>query len=104
MIEKCATRGVIRSWANPDGTQRIESTGPLNIERMKTVDEKFTKASIDYLEQRKKHGKPSFLWWNTTRMQIWTHLIKKGAARPVSASIPTAWSSTTPWLASFSTS
>ena len=32
-------RGVIHSWANGDGTQRIEDTGPLTKERMKTIDD-----------------------------------------------------------------
>jgi arylsulfatase len=32
-------RGVIHSWANGDGSQRIEDTGPLTRERMKTIDE-----------------------------------------------------------------
>ena len=72
--KKYGTRGVIHTWANPDGTQKIELTGPLNIERMKTVDEEFTKASLDYLEKRKADGKPFFLWWNSTRCHIFTHL------------------------------
>jgi len=72
--KKYGTRGVIHSWANEDGTQRIESTGPLNIERMKTVDEEFTAAALDYLEKRKADGQPFFLWWNSTRMHIFTHL------------------------------
>jgi arylsulfatase A-like enzyme len=72
--KKYGTRGVIHTWANPDGTQKIESTGPLNIERMKTIDEEFTAASLDYLEKRKADGKPFFLWWNSTRMHIFTHL------------------------------
>ena len=29
LIKKYNTRGIIHSWANPDGTQKIESTGPL---------------------------------------------------------------------------
>ena len=29
LIEKYKTRGVIHCWANPDGTQKIEATGPL---------------------------------------------------------------------------
>jgi arylsulfatase len=41
------TRGVILTWANPDGTQKIESTGPLNKKRMETVDEEFTKSDPD---------------------------------------------------------
>jgi arylsulfatase A-like enzyme len=28
MCKKYGTRGVIHTWANPDGTQKIESTGP----------------------------------------------------------------------------
>ena len=72
--KKFGTRGVIHTWAYPDGTQRIESTGPLNIERMKTIDDEVTAASLDYLEKRKEDGQPFFLWWNSTRMHIWTHL------------------------------
>ena len=72
--KKFGTRGVIHTWAYPDGTQRIESTGPLNIERMKTIDDEVTAASLDYLEKRKEDGEPFFLWWNSTRMHIWTHL------------------------------
>ena len=72
--KKYGTRGVIHSWANPDGTQRIESTGPLNKKRMETIDEEITKASLDYLEKAAKSDKPFFLWWNSTRMHIWTRL------------------------------
>jgi arylsulfatase A-like enzyme len=75
--KRFGTRGVIHSWANPDGTQRIESTGPLTIKRMETIDEEFTKASLEYLEKAAKSGKPFFLWWNSTRMHIWTHLKKE---------------------------
>jgi arylsulfatase A-like enzyme len=74
MRKKYGTRGVIHTWANPDGTQRIESTGPLNTKRMETIDEEVTKLSLDYLERAKKADKPFFLWWNSTRMHIWTHL------------------------------
>ena len=74
MIKKYATRGVLHCWANPDGTQKIESTGPLNTERMKTIDEEVTALALDYLERAKKADKPFFLWWNSTRMHIFTHL------------------------------
>ena len=74
MIDKYKTRGVIHCWANPDGTQKIESTGPLNIKRMETIDDEVTKATLDYLEKAKKADKPFFLWWNSTRMHIFTHL------------------------------
>ena len=72
--KKYGTRGVIHAWANEDGTQRIENTGPLNIERMKTIDDEITAASLDYLEKRAEDGEPFFMWWNSTRMHIWTHL------------------------------
>ncbi|HSE41616.1 MAG TPA: arylsulfatase [Acidobacteriota bacterium] len=74
MRKKYGTRGVLHSWANPDGTQKIDVTGPLNIERMKTVDEEFTREALRFLDDSKKEGKPFFLWWNSTRMHIWTHL------------------------------
>jgi arylsulfatase A-like enzyme len=81
MIKKYQTRGVLHSWANPDGTQRIESTGPLNKKRMETIDEEVTKASLDYLQKRKADGKPFFLWWNSTRMHINTHLKKESVGK-----------------------
>ena len=43
MIKRFNTRGVIHTWANPDGTQKIESTGPLTKKRMETIDEEVTK-------------------------------------------------------------
>jgi arylsulfatase A-like enzyme len=72
--KKYGTRGVIHCWANPDGTQRIESTGPLTKKRMETIDEEVTAFTLDYLEKAKKADKPFFLWWNSTRMHIFTHL------------------------------
>jgi len=74
MKKEYGTRGVLHAWANPDGTQKIESTGPLTRKRMETIDEEITKASLDYLERAKKADKPFFLWWNSTRMHIWTRL------------------------------
>jgi arylsulfatase len=74
MRKKYATRGVLHSWANPDGTQRIELTGPLDKKRMETVDQEFTREAIRFMGDAKKAGKPFFLWWNSTRMHIWTRL------------------------------
>jgi arylsulfatase len=79
--KKYGTRGVIHSWANPDGAQKIELTGPLTIKRMETVDEEFTKASLDYLDKAAKSDKPFFLWWNSTRMHIFTHLKKESEGK-----------------------
>jgi arylsulfatase len=65
----------------PDGTQKIESTGPLGKKRMETIDEEVTAASLQYLERAKKANKPFFLWWNSTRMHIWTHLKKESEGK-----------------------
>src|SRR5688572_18966631 len=72
--KKYGTRGVLHCWANPDGTQRIESTGPLDKKRMETVDQEFTKEAIRFMGEAKQAQKPFFLWWNSTSMHIWTRL------------------------------
>jgi arylsulfatase A-like enzyme len=59
------------------GKQTIEDTGPLTIERMKTVDEEFLAATLDAMERAKAANKPFFIWHNTARMHIWTHLQAK---------------------------
>ena len=48
---------------------------------METIDEEVTKLSLDYLEKAKKADKPFFLWWNSTRMHIWTHLKKESQGK-----------------------
>ena len=60
MRKKYATRGVLHTWANPDGSQKIELTGPLNIERMRTVDDEFTKEALRFMTDAKKENKPFF--------------------------------------------
>jgi arylsulfatase A-like enzyme len=75
--KKFGPRGVLHSWANPDGTQKIENTGPLNTKRMETVDEEFLEASLDFIERAHKVHTPFFVWFNSTRMHIFTHLKKE---------------------------
>lgn len=75
--KKFGPRGVLHSWANPDGTQRIENTGALNTKRMETIDEEFLKASLDFIEKAHKAGTPFFVWFNSTRMHVFTHLKKE---------------------------
>ncbi|MFA9388140.1 MAG: sulfatase-like hydrolase/transferase, partial [Methyloceanibacter sp.] len=72
--EKFGPRGVIHSWAQPDGTQKVEDTGPLTIKRMETVDEEVTTEALNFMEKAVEEDKPFFVWWNSTRMHIWTHL------------------------------
>ena len=72
--EKFGPRGVIHSWANADGTQRIEDTGPLTRKRMETVDEETLAAAIDFIKRHEAAGTPWFVWWNGTRMHFRTHV------------------------------
>ena len=79
--KKFGPRGVLHAWANPDGTQKIENTGPLNTKRMETVDEEFLEASLKFIEKASNDGKPFFLWFNSTRMHIFTHLKKESEGK-----------------------
>src|SRR5512138_1926642 len=45
-------RGVLHCWAKPDGTQKIENTGPLTVKRMETVDEEFLAAAKDFIKKQ----------------------------------------------------
>ena len=63
-------RGVIKSTS--DG--KIEDTGPLTRKRMETVDEEILAGALDFVQRSHDAEKPFFLWFNTTRMHIWTHL------------------------------
>jgi arylsulfatase len=72
--KKFGPRGVIHSWANADGTQKIEDTGPLTKKRMETVDDETSDAAITFINKAKAEGKPFFVWWNGTRMHFRTHV------------------------------
>ena len=58
----------------PWGKQRCVDTGPLNIERMKTVDEEFRDRTIKFIEESAAAKKPFFVWHAPSRMHIYTHL------------------------------
>ena len=79
--KKFGPRGVLHSWANADGTQKIEDTGPLTTKRMETVDEEFLDATVTFIEKAHADGKPFFVWWNSTRMHIFTHLKKESVGK-----------------------
>ena len=68
--KKYGPRGVIHSYA--DG--RIEDTGPLNTKRMETIDEEFLAGAKDFIDRQHKADKPFFVWFNATRMHVFTHL------------------------------
>jgi len=75
--KKYGPRGVIHSYAGG----KIEDTGPLNKARMPTVDEEFLGAAKDFIKKSAKDDKPFFVWFNTTRMHVFTHLKKESLGK-----------------------
>jgi arylsulfatase A-like enzyme len=63
-------RGAIHSFA--DG--KIEDTGPVTKKRMETIDEEFLGAALKFIDKAHAAKKPFFLWFNSTRMHVWTRL------------------------------
>jgi arylsulfatase A-like enzyme len=68
------------------GKQTITDSGPLppgpNMDPkaefdMTNVDEELVRRSNDFMERSVKAGKPFFLWHNSTRTHVWTHLAPK---------------------------
>jgi len=68
--EKYGPRGVLHSWVGG----KIEDTGPLNVKRMPTVDEEFLAATQQFIDRSARSNTPFFVWFNTTRMHVFTHL------------------------------
>jgi arylsulfatase len=58
----------------PWGKQKCEDTGPLSKKRMETIDEEFLQATTEFIDGAVRDRKPFFVWFNSTRMHIWTHL------------------------------
>lgn len=79
--EKFRPRGVIHAWANEDGTQRIEDTGPLTKKRMETVDEEFRDAASDFIRDKADADQPFFVWFNSTHMHFRTHTKEESKGR-----------------------
>jgi arylsulfatase len=75
--QRFGPRGVIKSTA--DG--KIQDTGPLTRKRMETVDEEFLATALDFIDRAQKANKPFFVWFNATRMHIWTHLKKESEGK-----------------------
>jgi len=80
-------RGVYHCYATKDvstlpddprfgkwGKQRCEDTGPLSKKRMETFDVEVADKATKFIQDKTKAGQPWFVWFNTTRMHIWTHL------------------------------
>lgn len=88
--KKFGTRGVLHTFATTKddatidpkfgkiGRQRIEDTGQLTIDRMKNFDaaEVIPRAK-KFMKKAQDDGKPFFVWLNTSRMHLYTHLDEK---------------------------
>ena len=68
--KKWGPRGVFHSFAGG----KTEDTGPLTRKRMETFDEEVSEKAIAFMEKAVKEDKPFFVWWNSTKMHIFTHL------------------------------
>jgi arylsulfatase len=68
--KKWGPRGVMHSFAGG----KTEDTGPLTKKRMETFDEEVSEKAIAFMEKAAKEDKPFFVWWNSTKMHIFTHL------------------------------
>jgi arylsulfatase A-like enzyme len=91
--EKFGPRGVMHSVASDKddptedprfgrvGKQTIEDTGPLTKKRMETVDEEFLGGAMKFIDQNAKAKKPFFVWFNSTRMHVHTHLKPESAGK-----------------------
>ncbi|NUO47670.1 MAG: arylsulfatase [Polyangiaceae bacterium] len=75
--KKYGPRGVLRSTAGG----KIEDTGPLNTARMPTIDEEFLTATKDFITRSAVKKQPFFVWFNTTRMHVFTHLKKESIGK-----------------------
>jgi arylsulfatase A-like enzyme len=90
-FEKFGPRDSIHTWATDTfdktedprfgvvGKQKIESTGQVTIERMKTYDDETLAQTIDFMQRAVQSKKPFFVWHNTTRTHAFTHLRPKYA-------------------------
>jgi arylsulfatase len=75
--KKFGPRGVLHSWADGNGGQRIVDTGPLTRKRMETIDDEVTEQALRFIDESYKAGKPFFVWYNTAAMHFRTHRAKK---------------------------
>ena len=95
--KKYGPRGVLHTWSDGKGGQKIEDTGPLTRARMPTVDLEIYDAANKFIDTAVKARSRSSS--GSTRRACTSGRISRSRPRdaPASASIPTAWWSTTTW-------
>ena len=84
-VMKCVATATETPGADPRfgawGKQKCEDTGPLTAKRMETVDGEFLDASLNFIDRAHQEKKPFFVWFNSTRMHIYTHLKPESAGK-----------------------
>jgi arylsulfatase A-like enzyme len=63
------------------GKQKCEDTGALTAKRMETIDDDILAATLQFIDKSQASAKPWFVWFNTSRMHIWTHLTKESEGK-----------------------
>jgi arylsulfatase A-like enzyme len=87
---KFGCRGIIHSLATDTddptddpkfgriGKQIVKDMGPLTTKRMEDIDEtEFIPRAMTFMQDAKDGDKPFFVWLNTSRMHLYTHLNEK---------------------------
>ena len=74
-------RGVLHTFADGQGGQTIEDTGPLTKKRMETIDDEVTGHALNFIDKSHAEGKPFFVWYNTTAMHFRTHVADKNKGK-----------------------
>ncbi|MCL1094317.1 arylsulfatase [Shewanella kaireitica] len=72
-LEKYGPRGVISAKADGE----VKDTGPLTVERMRTIDDDVTAHAIKFMDKAQAAHKPFFVWWNSSKMHFKTHINPK---------------------------
>lgn len=69
-----AQRGIIHSFATPDGGQEIEDLGPFGADVQRHLDQDVLVESKRFITEAVEANEPFFVWHNTTRMHYKTNL------------------------------
>lgn len=85
-FEKYGPRNIVHTYASevddptedprfgPVGKQVIEDAGVLDTTRMETFDQEVLTTTMDFIDRASGSGQPFFVWFNSTRAHIFTHL------------------------------
>ncbi len=75
--------GVLHCWANSDGSQRIESTGPLTRKQMEAADDEFIAEATRFIRDAVASGEPFFVWFNSTHVHFLPYARSQDVGRSV---------------------